>query len=412
MTSRFKQMFILFTLATVLLMPVRAHAICETNAEVTAAQSTVIPIQANKIAEVIANLQASIASILPVELTDLLSKMTGLSTSFRTGLGETWVEWEDAMKDQTAEHNAILIDQSRNLLTGEDAALHNDAELAQTRAEVETVAAAPVNENSCTFDSVMPHGIEVNELTRMVSNTMSSKISNDLIAGEPTLARNARDFEEYKRTFCNRYENGGRAVCDQDGGRMDEDIVISQTLFGKDTLDLMIDPNASPQDAEQNEDFKVINTAVDNLLGRPRFDPIPENVLNSATGMEAMLENRSSIAHINVANGIIWDIVGERFPSKTENEELRELRIASGVPENDASITPSKYEFRNTYIEHVNSPPYIFDLKGTPQILAENELHLKALRLMMMNELNLKMEKMATLFSIQLSNQLGEKEQD
>lgn len=403
MMGKFKKAMIMSAVLAALLQPVNAQAICETNAEVTAAQGNAITTQAQKITEIITNLQAQISSILPVELTDLLSKITGTSTSFNTGLGETWVEWEDAMKDQTAEHNAIILDQTRNILTAEDAGLYNEAELAQTQAEAEITAAAPVNENSCTFDSTMPHGVEVNEITRMVSNTMSSKLSNELAAGEPELARNARDFQDYKETFCNKYENGGMAPCDADGGRKDEDIVISKTLFGKDTLSL---------DANGEEDMKVINAAVDNLLGRPRFSAIPESALNSASGMEALLENRSSIAHINVANGVIWDIVGERFPSKTESEELRDMRIASGVPENDATLTPSKYEFRKTYIEHVNSPPYIFDLKGTPQILAENELHLKAIRLMMMNDLNLKMEKMATLFSIQLSNQLSEKEQD
>ena len=76
-----------------------AYAICETNAEVITSQGNAITQQAQAVTQIIADLQASISSIIPVELTDLLSKITGLSTSFRTGMGETWANWEEALED-------------------------------------------------------------------------------------------------------------------------------------------------------------------------------------------------------------------------------------------------------------------------------------------------------------------------
>lgn len=425
--------------------PRPAHAICEINAEVTASQGNAITRQAAEISTIIANLQAQISAVIPVELTDLVSKITGFSSSLRTGMADMWVDWEDAMQNQTAQEHTAIIDYSRNILTAEDAMQFNEAEQAQALNEVKARTDAEPNENSCTFDTVMQLGPERNAIPVIISNTMSSSFSDEMASGTPNItpeylaaigidgddgqdteiagifnsanaqsraglskgALNKLDYERYMNLFCNRYENGGRSPCGTDGSRVDDDIEISRTLFGRDTLLL----STTDRDSA-SEDMVVLKATVDNLTGRPRSTIFPPSALKSASGIEAYLEKRSSIAHFNVANGLVWDIIGERFPSQTETEVVKELRIASGVPENDTSTTPGKYEFRQAYIEHVNSPPYIFSLTGTPQKLAENELHLKAVKLMMMNDLNAKMEKLATLFSVQLSNQLMEKEQD
>ena len=385
MMKHFKILAVILMLSIVL-VPKHAKAVCEVNAEVSAAQGNVITRQAQEITNIIANLQAQIGAILPVELVDLLQKMTGMSTSVRTGMGEMWGDWEEAEKGQTAQMHASILDQTRNTLSSQNAELFNEAALNDEMNEVAAVTTDDATEQSCTFDTVMPHVTEVNNITRMVSNTMSGSLSERIIRGEDSqLERNAQDYQRYEATFCNRFENGGRAPCDADGSRVDGDIEIARTLMGGDTLRV-----------ESEEDMEVIEAAIDNLMGRPRMDNInPINLESSGSAQKAYLEKRSMAARMNMVSGLFWDITGERMPSRTPSEEIREMRIAAGVPDTDASANPSKYEFWKAWIEQVNSPPWIFELKGGQEKLGESELHLKALRLMMMNNLNLKMEKMA-----------------
>ena len=388
---------------------------------------------------------------LPVQLTDLIGKITNLSDSFRLGLGERASELENALQAETMQESVAIQDQTQNLLATQSAAVHNDAlmdrgaELSEIRTKTE------YSEESCVFDAVTPHYVTVTEDTKAYTNAMTTlftdgmtSVSRELTpeylaevygpeygerlqtmaaadgdfglireaqaqmtdeelmaAAEERLSanpirRNALDYDLYLSKFCNVYENGGRAPCRENGSRVDDDIEISRTLFGKDTLDV-----------DGMEDLLVLGSAVDNLVGRPRTSTVPRSALDSVSGREQILKKRESAAHMNASVGLIWDLVAERMPSSQENEYIGNMRKNAGVPESDISERPSKYEFRQAYIEHVNSPPYIFQLKGSKDKMAQQDLHLKALRLMMMNELNSRMERLSTMFAIQLSNQLS-----
>ena len=452
MFSRLKKTAVAFGVLACMMVPSHsAYAICETNAEVTQAQGNAITQQADKVAKTIADLQKNISTVLPVELTDLLGKISGFSESFRLGLGERANEWEDAMKAETAQEAAAIQDQTHNLLAAQSAQLHNDDALNLQKQEVNDTNETEYAAESCVFDTTIPHysvvSNDVEEYTNSMTTwytdqltTVSKEVSPEYLAviyknepeklteiaaknsgliksaaaqstdeelmaeadkllGASPLERNRIDYDRYLNVFCNALENGGIAPCTENGSRVDDDIEISRTLFGKDTLDV-----------EGMEDLLVLAAAVDNLTGRPRLSSVPRSALNGTPGRQQLLEKRASAAHLNASVGLIWNLISERLPASKENKQIGELRVASGVPESDISDRPSKYEFRQSYIEHVNSPPYIFKLKGNKDVMAQHDLHLKALRLMMMDELNARMERLSTMFAIQLSNQLSARE--
>ncbi|MGM0422296.1 MAG: hypothetical protein ACQEQL_04260 [Pseudomonadota bacterium] len=378
----------------------KSYALCETSMQVSAAQGTSVAAEAAAIDSFIASMQAYVSALLPVELLDMLNKITSLSDGFRNELGDMWDGWLKNYEEMTAQLNTAMIDQSRMTGSVEDAANQVEFQRETQKDELDDWKENTPSEDSCVFDSTMPSAGRADKISRAAGNAFSNETSgrfmNDSdVENNTPEAGTESDWSNYENLFCNANANNGQAGCTADGSRVDADINITTSLYGKDTLDVT--------DAE---DATVIKAAMNNLMGRPRSSVMPPSSFQSADGRAALLQKRSMAAQLNVSSSIIADSVTERLPLGVTMTELQDMRTAQGIPLIETSDQPSKYEIRQGYLEFINSPKFFKRLGNNSATLAQKDVHMKALKLITLNDLIAQTERLTTLFAVELGNKV------
>jgi|GEM_PF-1682824 hypothetical protein len=382
----------------------KSYALCETRLQVSSQQAASVSAEAAAINSFVATMQAYVSALLPVELLDMLNKINSFSDGQRNTLSDLWDGWKENYEDMTAQLNTAMIDQSRVLNSADDAA--NQVEF-QRETQVDEVNAWKENtpsEDSCVFDSTLPSAGRAAKITRAagnaVSNETSGRFMNDSgVDSNSPAAATQSDWNNYETLFCNASANNGQAGCTADGSRVDADINITHTLYGKDTLDVT---NA--------EDALVLKAAMNNLMGRPQASVLPPDSFQSTDGRAAMLQKRSMAAQLNVSSSIIADSVAERLPLGVTMTELQDMRTAQGIPLIETSDEPSKYEIRQGYLEYINSPNFFKRLGDNSATLAQKDVHMKALKLITLNDLIAQTERLTTLFAVELGNKVASTE--
>lgn len=403
LTVRNVALTVILSIVIALAIPVKQpKAFCETTVQVTASQGISTSAQTGAISGVIEGLKGFIAPVLGVLQLDMIRQIVDFSDSFRNMLGGTWGTMEDYYKDMTAQLHTAEIDQSRIKGSTNDAENFLEVKRAIERSEAEAWDRYQASEESCVFDTLLPAYQTGIAVSKAASSAMSSSISSGFVNVTQTpIERTPVDLAQTVSMFCNPNENGGNTLCTAATPRMDDDIEISQTIFGSDTLEI-----TDPTDAA--EDIATYETIVDNLLGRPRSQQIPLSALESNAGKQMVLNKRSDAAQLNLAAGLIIDPIVERLPQGVTIPWWRPMRVASGTPTNEVSDEPSKYELLQGYIEFINTPEYFQRLGGGEATIAQKDLHVKAIKLMLMDSDLAHTEKLMSIFSVQLANHLDQ----
>lgn len=378
----------------------KSHAICETQAEFSAAVSATMSGQSAAIASFITTIQTSVEVILSSARATLTASFHSFDLAFSTKLNLFWSQWRTNYEDMTAQLHTALLDQSRTLLSAYDAenqvAFQQNTQMDELKARQRYTP----SEDSCVFDSTLPSAGRAEEISRAASSALSREVSSGFmndssIENNSPAAITANQWDNHVNLFCNSAENSGDAPCDVDGARVDADINISHTLFGRDTLRV-----------EDPEDAIALQAAMTNLMGRPMSTVMPPSALNSPAGRTNFLQKRALAAQLNVSASIIGDIIGERLPLGVTMTEIQDMRVAGGTPILETSDQPSKYEIRQAYLEFINSPEFFKRLNDNKATLGQKDVQMKALKLMTLNDLIGKTERLTTLFAVDLANQL------
>ena len=393
--------------------PVReSKAFCEVDAQLTAATTGSQTTQTSEFTARIMSFQNAIAQALQVLQFDLLMQITDFSNNLRGVFGNTfWDQWMDYHQDMTAQLNTAIIDKTRIRGTNMDTENLIDRKGHIEDEEIKARQAFEVSEDSCVFDSTLPAYGRAERVSRAARVAMSNQVSRGILnnsgsgssAADGSLASTAQDYVRFEALFCNPDENGGgdNQLCDVEGERVDEDVQIS-TIFDADTLEIT-------DAADAAEDAAVYTAMVDNLLGRPRSDVIPVSALEGGvSARNAILQKRSAAAQLNLAAGIMSDQISERLPQGVDIPEWRVLREDQGVPSNEISDQPSKYEVRQGYIDFINNPKFFKRLGNNRATVMQKDVHMKALRLMLMSEELAKTERLMAMLSVQLANYLDQ----
>ena len=398
LTLRNIALTVILSAVVALAIPVKeSRAICETTIQVTGSQAASETAQSSAVTSVIESIKGFITPILSALQLDMLNQIQAMSDFFRGQMGDTWGEWQDLYKGMTAQLHTAEIDQSRVKGSINDAGNYLEHKLENEQNEVEARKRYEVSEESCVYDSTLPAYNKVATIALSAESKVASKFSTGYVnTSAPVINITANQFNENRALFCNPAENGGNNNCPGTSPRMDEDVEIS--VLDSDTIEI----------TNPVEDALVMETTVDNLLGRPKSHKIPPSALQGSAGREAALKKRASAAQLDLAAGLISTPMTERLPQGINVGGWRPLLESIGIPPNLISDTPSKHEMLQGYIEYMQNPEFYQRLGGGEATLAQKDLHVKAIKLMLMDSDLAYTEKLMSMFSVQLANYLDQ----
>jgi len=313
-----------------------------------------------------------------------------------------WTKWDRGLKTMMKEISSGVVEENMDLGTKEDiknlTAAKNISELQEAKAKRQYQP----NNQGCSFDTASKYITRGDEVKKAVSNAYAKEFSNigSNKLGSATAAGNASGqasrWKIYSTEFCDADSNNGHAGCaaslSSPNPNANKHIMPSKTLFSKYTIDMS---NPDNRDAVKELMF--------NITGYEGADAVMTSAMKSSAGQDQVQKGREYITQMDAVGALIYSIVGERTPgiSAPEILALREKIHAA-----DPSANPSKREIRQAIVEQLWDPNYYKELYDAPSALDQKEIYLKAYKLIMLNDLIEKQEKISTVFAVETANLL------
>lgn len=207
----------------------------------------------------------------------------------------------------------------------------------------------------------------------------------------------ARQNNYYER-YCNPQANGGTGCPNGAGANVDGDILVLETLFERDTIDI-----------RQPERLQSVNDLVVNLIEPEVPNIIPPTTFNSPDAQEEILGRRAFRARRVLAKKAVYDTVARRAPGTRVGPYVETLRLAAGVGLEDISENPSLNEVINAMAgERFWTGTYnLGNVQGPAQVNHE-KLTLQAVELMQLSDYLDQLNNLSLLLATQVANETVE----
>lgn len=313
-----------------------------------------------------------------------------------------WYNLRPSLQDSVDQTATALADQNRMLGAASDAENMNKTLLHVASNDIDDHRALGASENICVAAS-SAGGFGRAEA---FSHAMRQSWQNDLQAsannkkGAP--GATGRDgitkhlSSVFETTFCNPDDNAGRNIC---GAKVspefyNADVSVNKYLYNSLTIPVDQDPTYAA----------AVERIIENLTGTAVGEPISGNTLKTAEGQELWLQRRSYIARKNAVRSVPTAIASERMPGSRLGEQIKELRIAAGVPESQVSANPSYHEIMHAVsVDRFNSGQYAAGLLTDENKIEMEKLTLDTFYLMQLRDYYELLERTALTLAVQVS---------
>lgn len=217
---------------------------------------------------------------------------------------------------------------------------------------------------------------------------------NSAAAGGAGLYQKARMNNYYNR-YCNPLSNGGSGCPNGPGPMMDGDILVMDTLFESETIDL-----------DQDDRLQSVNDLVINLIEPEVPNIVPPSTFSDPATQEELLQRRSFRARRVLAKKAIYDVAARRAPGTRVGPYVETLRLAAGVELEDISENPSLNEIVNALVaERFWTGTYnLSNVQGPAQVDHE-KLTLQAVELMELGDYLDQLQNLSMMLAAQVANE-------
>lgn len=356
-----------------------------------------------------ASMMAAITSILTPWQADLNLKLGDLNKSVLNRLTQLWKDWSAAQKASAAQLSAGAIDQTRQILSMQDAAsMQNAAQNIQEK-EYEAKKIYQPTEEGCNFDTAARY----KHSSSRVSKGMNAALASDLkalgsnkkgsAAARGPAAYQAARWATYIEQFCDPNANAKAAGCSSPGKQANADIMPGKTLLLRDTINM------------DDEDARTAAAAVTfNLTNYKIPEKIDTSALRGPVGKDQRNTNREYLTQMDATAALVNTLIAERTPGE-KAPEIQAKRIRNGVPACPASgvstgicasATPSARELRQATLEEIRNPKFYVELQDDESTATQKEIYLQAYNLMVFYEILDRMEMIANTYAMQTGNML------
>lgn len=143
-------------------------------------------------------------------------------------------------------------------------------------------------------------------------------------------------FERYCRFLVSSDDNGGKSGCGNitvQGDMRGMDVKPTEFLFNKFTIDVTQEPIE-----------KALEAVKENLTGLRPPPLIPGTSLETASGRQRMIDQRSYLARQNAARSVVEYVSSMRLPTTEAGNMVRELREKAGIPLSNIDSDKASYK--------------------------------------------------------------------
>lgn len=295
--------------------------------------------------------------------------------------GQTISDRQDASKQQsTAE-----IDQTMQLGSFMDARLQAETQRAAAVQEIDARRDVQPSQTTCVLDSLGPAQSLGYRRARGIARGLANDMQRDLggqrgtVGGQGPGATIAALHDEYEEAFCDPAR--GDQGCSAPGRLAGRNNDLGGLLWGTEqTIDLTTADNR-----------QALEAVTRNVAGPLPPNPISQQEVSSASGVEEMVRRRATRARINTINNTIGQMTGERAGGTGANTQ--EMRTEAGLPAQDASTDASYSEINiASNRDRFTNPQYLFQMVNYPAAVVREQGAVNAIRLMQLNDIYKRME--------------------
>jgi hypothetical protein len=336
---------------------------------------------------------------------EVIERLDEFDRNIRNGLSTWWREhFEPALKEMTTQLHASKIHQTQALTSLVDARLQNEHMQDLQRREIQAMRRFAANELTCQIDSVAQGQTKAVRMGRAAARAMAtdSQPRRMNAAGSESVrgpgAEQRERWEEYTSRFCDP-EKGGQGCAGTAGDLAGRHVDLPRLLWAdKLTLDM-----TSP------DNKVVVDAVIKYMLSPQSVKPIPEEMVSSPPGQQALLEQRTLTARHNVLYNAVAMMIGQRMGGSGVNTQ--DMRVAAGLPPMGESMDASYAEIMHAVTkDRFHNPEYIVRLVQNPEQVVREQGAVGAVRLQQLNDFYKRTEEMvfleATAYAAQLDKRV------
>ncbi len=205
-------------------------------------------------------------------------------------------------------------------------------------------------------------------------------------------------WRHYLANYCKKDFNNGASGCEEDMPYADMDVNTSQTIFGKETIDLT------------NPDLRAATDDLITNLAEPfALNITPKSAVVSITGQKNILSKESYKAKRQTVYNALYHIVGRRAPGSQMGALLTPLRKASGIETSEIATNPSYNELMHTMTtERFRSGQYAIKQMDEPENAKRELVIQQAFQVMLLNDQIELLDRQALILAAQISDNIKE----
>jgi hypothetical protein len=339
-----------------------------------------------------------------------------------------WYNLRPALQAMTRQLNVATTQQAEDFQSGMDAFQEDETNLEDMNTDNKNHQRVRVSENACVAATASGGFGRGSGYSRAMRQAWQDDVNADgqnrryTTGATPRpsalgqAAKVAQDATVFESTFCDPNDNNGQNVCTSGapGGPItgtapptdkygnsyaNADTLVTKNLYNKLTMQVD-DPADGPNET------KVAKAVVDNTMGDPTGDPIPERVMNSPAGHERWMNRRSYLARYAAIRSVPQLIAGWRMPGSKLGAWIQEIEKDSGVPagQGEMSDNPSYREIVHAIsIDRFNSEKYANNMITDDGEIQMEKLTISSFYLMQLRDYYELLEREALTLAVQVS---------
>lgn len=331
-----------------------------------------------------------------------------------------WYNLRPALQSMTRQLNVATTQQAEDFQSGMDAFQEDETNLEDMNTDNKNHQRVRVSENACVAATASGGFGRASGYSRAMRQAWQDDVGSDgqnrlHVSGNAGATRPSalgqaakigQDAVTFEKTFCDPNDNNGQNVCagpaptDKYGNSYaNADTLVTKNLYNK--LTMQVD---DPTD-KVNETL-VAKAVVDNTMGDPTGDPIPEAVMNSPAGHERWMNRRSYLARYAAIRSVPQLIAGWRMPGSKLGPWIKEMEQDAGVPagQGEMSDNPSYREIVHAIsIDRFNSEKYANNMITDDGEIEMEKLTISSFYLMQLRDYYELLEREALTLAVQVS---------
>jgi hypothetical protein len=211
-------------------------------------------------------------------------------------------------------------------------------------------------------------------------------------------------FKEYRETFCDPNSNGGHNRCLTTIPKF-RNADVRPMKFIYSALTIPVDPADNDTVPENGQRMaRTVNAIINNMVGVPAMDPIPESALKSPAGKSTFMQRRSYLARYAAIRSVPNLVASWRMPGSQMGDWINQIENKAGADPDTLSKNPSYKEIMHAIsVDRFHDGAYAAKMLTEDNKVQLEKLNISVFYLMQLRDYYELLERTALTLAVQVS---------